>query len=592
MNSHEQGGGSVYDTEQYWDKVARLASEVAQKRNKPNSEGETAAAQPEAETELNSGNAGKMQTLGEKVTQVLEAERVAEGLVADSDIENETKAEGEVADTLHESREELDAWLETMKQPLDKYWQDLVDEQWIETGIPINESPKIEVLLDGAKKYLREQLPELSRAGIEERAGLATKVVLRDLAEKEAQRLGAAKVNRKGERVLPKDFESKLMHETYYGMRQILEQFYHQNEGLRAGANGDELTEDEQIAWRVADTPRKLDMTALLDKYPRRSEEGADEYYRRLQAYTKQGAEREKQLVADAKYDAEHPKVEKAVPALYKLRDDEVEIVYSPQPLTAKRLFQDRVKQTLQAVSPKAAKDELVVQAQGEVIDQGPADDSEIVDETSMMETTINSVQKLTQVLEAQIALLEDYDPAKAEMARMLDEMAVLLVNIRARYEASAEDIEEGRRQKDLGLTPDRVEVGDSEMYRRGELALEGLYSQGVMQREQPPEVKLEFLQAFQQRVANGINDEAKNLKAVAEELAKLEGVDGDIAERKRDNLKESLRESQMKQMAYNELLDKILSATRYVEKVVRDEIPPDDTDRIVSFPSQEVLEG
>lgn len=174
----------------------------------------------------------------------------------------------------------------------------------------------------------------------------------------------------------------------------------------------------------------------------------------------------------------------------------------------------------------------------------------------------------------------------------MLDEMAVLLVNIRARYEASAEDIEEGRRQKDLGLTPDRVEVGDSEMYRRGELALEGLYSQGVMQREQPPEVKLEFLQAFQQRVANGINDEAKNLKAVAEELAKLEGVDGDIAERKRDNLKESLRESQMKQMAYNELLDKILSATRYVEKVVRDEIPPDDTDRIVSFPSQEVLEG
>lgn len=504
----------------------------------------------------------------------------------------EQAAEGEAADTLHGSREELDAWLETMKQPLDKYWQDLVDEQWIETGIPINESPKIEVLLDGAKKYLREQLPELSRAGIEERAGLATKVVLRDLAEKEAQRLGAAKVNRKGERVLPKDFEPKLMHETYYDMRQILEQFYHQNEGLRTGASGDELTEDEQIAWRVADTPRKLDMTSLLDKYPRRLEEGADEYYRRLQAYTKQGDEREKQLVADAKYNAEHLKVEKAVPAPHKLCDDEVEIVYSPQPLTAKRLFQDRVKQTLQAVSPKAAKDELVIQAQGEVIDQGPADDSEIVDETSMMETTINSVQKLTQVLEAQIALLEDYDPAKAEMARMLDEMAVLLVNIRARYEASVEDIEEGRRQKDLGLTPDRVEVGDSEMYRRGELALEGLYSQGVMQREQPPEVKLEFLQAFQQRVVNGINDEAKNSKAAAEELVKLEGVDGDIAERKRDNLKESLRESQMKQMAYNELLDEILSATRYVEKVVWDEIPPDDTDRIVSFPSQGVLEG
>ncbi len=592
MNSHEQGGGGVYDTEQYWDKVARLASEVAQKRNKPSSEGEAATAQSEAETELNSGNTAKLQTLGEKVTQVLEAEQAAEGLVADSDIENEIKAEGEAADTLHGGREELDAWLETMKQPLDKYWQDLVDEQWIETGIPINESPKIEVLLDGAKKYLREQLPELSRVGIEERAELATKVVLRDLAEKEAQRLGAAKVNRKGERVLPKDFESKLMHETYYDMRQILERFYHQNEGLRSGASDDELTEDEQIAWRVADTPRKLDMTALLDKYPRRSEEGADEYYRRLQAYTKQGDEREKQLVADAKYNAEHLKVEKAVPALHKLRDDEAEIVYSPQPLTAKRPFQDRVKQTLQAVSPKAAKDELVVQAQEEAIDQGPADDSEIVDETSMMETTINSVQKLTQVLEAQIALLEDYDPAKAEMARMLDEMAVLLVNIRARYEASAEDIEEGRRQKDLGLTPDRVEVGDSEIYRRGELALEGLYSQGVMQREQPPEVKLEFLQAFQQRVTNDINDEARNSKAAAEELAELEGVDGDIAGRKRDNLKEALRESQMKQMAYNELLDKILSATRYVEKVVRDEIPPDDTDRIVSFPSQEVLEG
>lgn len=70
MNSHEQGGGSVYDTERYWDKVARLASEVAQKHNKPNSEGETATAQPEAEVkaeaESSSEDTGKMQKMGKR----------------------------------------------------------------------------------------------------------------------------------------------------------------------------------------------------------------------------------------------------------------------------------------------------------------------------------------------------------------------------------------------------------------------------------------------------------------------------------------------------------------------------------------------
>lgn len=579
MRSFERDGSDVLNTEEYWEQLMQLADKMPR-------EGEIDV---EAERTDDAGGPSRAElgTIGSK----------AAASVIKPD---------EVMQAGPEARQELDAWLETMKGSPEEYWHKLEDKWWFDEEAPLDRyaMPKLDVLMNEASKMLREQVPGLSDEGVRTRAEMATKVVLQDLAKREAEMLIATKdkLDRKGNRKLDKGWDEKLLHRAFYEMRNHLMNFYKSYDWVRDGVAGDDLTENEQIAWRTVVEPQKpgtLNMRILLDKYPRREEEGADEYFARLKNYTRQDKTREDQLAADAKYEAEHPQpvvetvkkqeVERPTEkqeTIRKLRPDEAEIVYAPVPLQSEMEQQGTrgVRQDVEALP-------LVE----DVVEVGPVlkteTKTEPVDEMTMVEQTLDMAQQVARVMKQDNDVLEEYNPAKAEMAGMLDELAVLLVNIQAAHEASKDDIAEGKRQKDLGLVPDRVSVGESDDIRRGELALQSLYDRGYLDRETPARANLAFLQEFQQRAEAGIKSEKIELERATREAARVVGND-EVNTKRREKARDMAQEARMRQMAYSELLEKILPALRYLQKVVQEEVPADDAEHIVEFPSEEVLEG
>ena len=102
-------------------------------------------------------------------------------------------------------------------------------------------------------------------------------------------------------RELPADFEQRIADEEAFNTRHILETYY--LGGRLAGeVNHPELSEEEQIAWKLASEPHKhgqLNLTHLFNEYPRREAETPDDYEARLKGYAKQDLRREAQLKAD-----------------------------------------------------------------------------------------------------------------------------------------------------------------------------------------------------------------------------------------------------------------------------------------------------
>lgn len=563
MRSFEQDGSDVLNTEEYWEQLMQLADKMP-RENEDDAEAErTDDAGGPSRAELSAiGNKAAVSVI--KQDEVMQAEP--------------------------EARQELDAWLETMEGSPEEYWHKLEDKWWFDEEAPLDQyaMPKLDVLMNEASKMLREQVPGLSDEGVRTRAEMATKIVLQDLAKREAEMLIATKdkLDRKGNRKLDKGWDEKLLHRAFYEMRNHLTNFYKSYDWVKEGVVGDDLTENEQIAWRTVVEPQKpgtLNMRILLGKYPRREEEGADEYFARLKNYTRQDKTREDQLAADAKYEAEHPRpvvepakkqeAEKSAEeqeTIHKLRPDEAEIVEEPKLIVPADIVMNTQSATVvetalerhenvvrrvwnkvrgvwpfmrrreeavvdagTAMVPRVDVAEIVTSEEDVVVAQ-PEDNVEQMDDEAAVGQTIGMVERAMRILEKQASVLEDYDPLKSEMTQQLDELKVTLANLQALWLAGKDDIEDGKRQKELGLKLDETEEGDSDIWRKGALAMEGFYASGILKREQSVEEKLETVQNFQNECNKGLRDAMSAIRylrwqAQKEEDAQRHEEDGGV---------------------------------------------------------------
>lgn len=451
-----------------------------------------------------------------------------------------------------QARGDLEVWLESMAGTPEEYWQKLEEQWWIDEEVPMDRypTPKIDVLTEKAKEFLQGRRPELSEAGVMARAEMATKVALKNLAEQEANLITQTKVNRKGERKLKKGWDERLLHQAYYAMQGDLERIYDGDTAEEMVE--DDLSDEEMVSWWAASEPGNAQARQEME---------------RLQAakVTKKEKDEGTEKVEEAE---EQP--------IVKLKPDEVEVVKEPAPivtmddlasggkpaivetverepagivqklwwrLTDRKPFIEQKEQALALVSVASV-------AKAEVADRLGVEKLEPIierDGKEMVGQTIGVVQQAIQALEKDAGYLEDYDKKKSNLLRMLNDLLVLCLNIQVEYETAGEDIEEGKRQKALGLELDKTEVGDSETWREGELALEGLYAEGMLEREQPAEAKMERLKELQEQTV-----------------------------------------AQMR--ACNELLKKVFSAARYLKHEIDDIETEVEDDTVVEYPSDEAL--
>lgn len=630
MRSFERGSG-VYNTDEYWQQIQQLgqngrdwltAGEKAKRTRALGAEAVQAVEQAQEQTK----HEGRMQTETEEQPEgaaptAETTDEVAEEAVVETEVEEvsekatkEPKTEVEAEPEVIQGKAQLEAWQETMAGTPEERWQALEDEYAERKGVEMEAyaQPQIEMLRQKAEEVVRQQLPEMGEAGVAARVDLALKVALGDLAEEEARLLASAEVGRNGQRKLQKGWDEALLHQIYYDMRNNLLNVYGAYDWMEVDAQSDELGEDELVAWRALDAPRTpgtLSMRYLLGKYPRREDEGADAYFERLQAYTRQDQRRKKQLKADAKYEAAHPKQHaEVVPRV------EAEVVYAPKPLVtmetesqpqaaeaeeqthvnlATRVWQ-KVKRAVPFTKRKAqvlAKAELVpVIAGDEIIDLEPETGTGEVPEQDGREAVgqvISTVERAIQAVEHDTSFLEDYDEKKSDLLQNLDEAKILLLNIQADLEAASEDIKAGQQQRKQGLVLDKIEVGESEALRRGEFALEELYTQGVLERDQPLEVQLEFLQSLQTQASEKVKTAAADEERARRELAKR----GDTASaEEKERLRDLAQEATLQRWVCNELLDKTLPAVRLLKYMEGNQETADDDEVIVDFPSEDAL--
>lgn len=518
------GSGDVYNTDAYWRMIGDLKDQQVDWMQKQ-PEGEPG---PEAEV---------VKGLGAEALERVTEEPVGENVEAETP-EPELDGAEEA-----QAREELAAWTEKMAGAPEEYWQQLEKDWWVQSGVPLEyyAQPKVEVLLEKAKEFLKVQVPGLSEAGIEVRAEMATKVALQGLAEKEVEMLQQAKVDRKGERKLKKGWDGDLLHQAYYAMRGDLARIYAGDETER----GDDLSESELAAWWVASEPEN--------------------------ARAKQELERLQAEVEEPEAPKE-PKVEEKEEKIVRLKPEEVEIVHEPAPLVTLdevvkseqtgQVPESMIQKLWQALQDRMPfvnqKDKVVtalvpVVARGEIVETGnevvekSEQPAEEVDSKEAVGQTIGMLQQAIQALERDAGYLEDYDERKSNLLEMLNELLVLCLNIQVEYETAADGIAEGKQQKALGLELDRTEPGDSATWRKGELALEGLYAEGMLERDQSAEEKMEQLRVLQTQV-----------------------------------------EAQIR--ASNELLRKILPAARLLKHEMNGVMPEVEDDKVMEFPSQEAL--
>lgn len=197
-----------------------------------------------------------------------------------------------------------------------------------------------------------------------------------------------------------------------------------------------------------------------------------------------------------------------------------------------------------------------------------PLGEVEEVDGQAMMAQTIGLIQRAMDAVERDAGAVEDYDGKKADLLKSLDELKVKVVETQAQYEAMASEIRDGKRRQAIGIENDAVEVGESETLRRGEFALQELYDHGDLDRDLPLVAQRGILEEMQVRLA-------KELKGAVRGSERTQN------------------DSNMQQLAYKDLLEKVLAAARYLEYATKknDGVQDEEEEVIVASPSEEALE-
>ena len=213
----------------------------------------------------------------------------------------------------------------------------------------------------------------------------------------------------------------------------------------------------------------------------------------------------------------------------------------------------------------------------------------EEIDEKLVVDDIIGMSNQVMRAYEEQTSVLENHDPLKAEMVQRIDDLKVTLTELQALHAANEADFVDGNEQKKMGLKLDNTEVGDSEIWRKGEMAMEDLYRQGILTEEQPAEMKLEVLREMQKQLDAKLREKAVELKQASLEL----GRSGKTGEEKRVEWQQQKQTMAVERANYDEFLKKFLAAERYLEWVVvkeaKEKVDP-TSEAVTDFPSPEAL--
>ena len=439
-------------------------------------------------------------------------------------------------------REEFDKWLESMEGPLDEYWQRLEGKWWVEKQAPLSEyvAPRYDLLRANAKKFVRKKMPELTVVGAEARAEMATKVALQRLAEEEAKLLKTTRVGFGGKLRLAKDWNVALLMAANTGMERDLKRVYGED---AERPDGDDLSERELVAWWAASEPESEWPKRALELLETAKEEEVPE----------PGAATEGVKDAEEVDEAESVAEEDKKPIIH-MNSDDIKIVSVPEPLvnTAMvekeqaeddrpaaevaeresliqkilgklpvigRSFSDHVNKAIveaarAAMSGDDVGAKLVPAAKTEVVVEKPDDGgmekqeagAEELGQSEMIERAIITVSQAMQSLRGQTDLLEDYNPAKLGILETLNSILTGLTDLQAKLKASSGDFEEGKRQREAGMRKDLVEVGDSNVLRKGEVILGLLISSGILEPGKTAEEYLGVLDGLREKLSGELD--------------------------------------------------------------------------------------
>lgn len=190
-------------------------------------------------------------------------------------------------------RENLDAWLESIKGTPEEYWQRLAAEK-SEKGVELGEMPDLAKVDKAIRHFFDDGLVGVTGEARAVRETMAKKAILNDIA----------KLKERGG-----ELNDETMRNVFYGTQRMLEEMYRGNRELREDAQEAELSPDEEIAWHLKMEPRRAKVNVLLvmQQNTRRPGEGSDAYEARLRNYAEDTLEHREQLKRDQEYNTKRP---------------------------------------------------------------------------------------------------------------------------------------------------------------------------------------------------------------------------------------------------------------------------------------------
>lgn len=250
------------------------------------------AAVANAEAEMPKVEAEPVMTVEEDLAGARQAGGTAR--TVEAQVVEETVAEDQEAKEMDKGgRENLDAWLESIKGTPEEYWQKLTKEKG-EKGVELGEMPDLAKVDKAIANFFENGLTGVTGEARAVREAMAKKAILNDIA----------KLKERGG-----ELNDETMRNVFYGTQRMLEEMYRGNRELREDAQEAELSPDEEVAWHLKMEPRKAKMNVLLvmQQNTRRPGEGSDAYEARLRNYAEDTLEHKTQLEDDQKYNAAHP---------------------------------------------------------------------------------------------------------------------------------------------------------------------------------------------------------------------------------------------------------------------------------------------
>lgn len=183
-----------------------------------------------------------------------------------------------------------------------------------------------------------------------------------------------------------------------------------------------------------------------------------------------------------------------------------------------------------------------------------------------------DGVQRLLGQIEQQVEVLPDYDERKAMILQKVYDMKASLVGLEADYRATRPSIEDAERLRARGIEQDEGNALDAANVA-GALSIEQLYTEGVLSREKSARENLETLKVAREKVANDINNAARESSRLMPDFLKA---------------KQLVQDAQAVHAHGIEFLNRTYSTMRFLEKMAEKEEQHQGRDRIIEAEARE----